>query len=391
MENKFKLLKYTIQGLCLLSTIICVHRCYCKYQLDLDVSLVEQKRFGEEDRYVKPTISMCFFNPFIPKRFENNDVQINISDYKRFLSGKLWRKNMIDINFEEVTRNLNDYILGYFVQWGNSSYKFYDYDSGVVKKPYLSYVGYYVGWILKCYSVDIPLEATNLQFMLRKDIFPNGTLPPLNWFGVSFHYPGQFLKSYDNMRQSWQTQQSSVASNRGMLLKLNILEVTVRRNTKMQPCNEDWRMDDSKVFQQYIEKGVKCLAPYHPWNLSFTACDTKEKMAHAYFPLGNERDHYMQPCQSAEKIVYEYTDLDLTTASNGDNDNLMTDMGISDVVLDAIHNLETFNIVVMVKSSRFKAIIHKQAYDIEDFIGNSGGYVGLFLGMFKHKLYIDMF
>jgi hypothetical protein len=176
-----------------------------------------------------------------------------------------------------------------------------------------------------------------------------------------------------------------------MLLKLNILEVTIIRNRKMQPCNEDWRMYDYKVFKQYIEKGVKCLAPYHPRNWSFTACDTMEKMAQAYFPLGDERDHYMQPCQSAEKVVYEYTDLNLTADGTPENDKHMVDAGVSDVLLDAMHNSELFYIVVMVKSSRFKAIIHKQAYDIEDFIGNSGGYVGLFLGMFKNKLYIDMF
>jgi len=331
---------------------------------------------------------MCFFDPFLPRKFKNNTIQINTSDYKRFLSGKLWKKNMFDINFNEVTRNLDDYILGYFVAWGNASYKFYNSDSGVVKKPYLSYVGFYIDWILKCYSVDLPLKATTLELVIRKDIFPNGTLPSSNGFGVSFHYPGQFLKSYDNMRYSWQTQQDSMMSSRWMELKINILEVTVRRNRKTQPCNENWTMDDSKVSQQYIEEGVKCLSPYHLWNFSFTACDTMEKMEQAYFPLGDKRDHYMQPCQSIDKVVYEYNDLSWTTVDNTVNNKFLISAGTSDAVLDAMRNVEAFFITVMVKSSRFKVVILKQAYDIESFIGNSGGYIGLFLGMLYKKLYI---
>ena len=386
MENKFKLFQNFIHAICILATLICVYQCFYQYQLDLDVSLVENKLFDAEEGYIKPAISMCFFDPFIPQKFDDNYPHLNMSDYKSFVSGKLWKKNLLKVNFEKVTRMLDDYIVGYFIQWNNASFKFYYNESDVVKKPRLSYVGFYVNWVLKCYSVDLPLDATILEFVFRKEIFPNGILPPLNGFGVSFHYPGQFLKSYDNMRLHWQSQQCDMKRSNGIHLRINILEVAVRRNTKTRPCNEDWRMDDFRVFQQYIEKGVKCVSPYHQWNLSYPACDTMEKMSQAYFPLGDARMKYKQPCKSAEKVVYEYSDLDFSNNTTTVTEDWYIDVGISENDLPLFLNSSYFNyLVVQMKSNTLKVIEHKPAYDIQNFVGNSGGYVGLFLGMVKEN------
>ena len=136
MENCIHLLHLIFHGLCILSTIICVSRCFYNYQLDLDVSLVEHRYFGDANADVKPAISLCLFDPFLQDVLENKGSKINISDYKRFLHGTYWNDTMLEIDFEKVTKKLEDYILGYALHWNNGSFSILSQNFD--KKPYFS-------------------------------------------------------------------------------------------------------------------------------------------------------------------------------------------------------------------------------------------------------------
>ena len=68
----------------------------------------------------------------------------------------------------------------------------------------------------------------------------------------------------------------------------------------------------------------------------------------------------MEPCQSADKIVYDHLDL-------------YTSFWTTDSVF----------IWAEIQFSKFKVIEHKRAYGIQSLIGNTGGYVGLFLGRYS--------
>ena len=69
-----------------------------------------------------------------------------------------------------------------------------------------------------------------------------------------------------------------------------------------------------------------------------------------------KRNEYSKPCQSADKIVYEYQE----TYPKSSTDN--------------------FWIAAQMPISGFKLTEQKQAYDLQNLIGNSGGYIGLILG-----------
>ena len=60
--------------LCLLITGGMVNWCLYNYCLDLDVCLVDQKAFGEEDNYITPAISLCFMDPVMQKKLVFYDV-----------------------------------------------------------------------------------------------------------------------------------------------------------------------------------------------------------------------------------------------------------------------------------------------------------------------------
>ena len=59
-------------------SVVCVHVtiglvswCFYEYQLDLDVSLVSLKKFGEDGNMIMPTMSLCFSDPVHTDKFDN--------------------------------------------------------------------------------------------------------------------------------------------------------------------------------------------------------------------------------------------------------------------------------------------------------------------------------
>ena len=83
------------------------------------------------------------------------------------------------------------------------------------------------------------------------------------------------------------------------------------------------------------------------------------------------RTKYSEPCQSADKIVYEYQDADLEDLKSTNDSFFNTDF---------IGNNSTFKVAVFIQNNKFKVIFRKKAYDFQALVGNCGGYIGLILG-----------
>ena len=177
-------------------------------------------------------------------------------------------------------------------------------------------------------------------------------------FGVSFHYPNQFLKSFENFKMSWSVS-GNTKKHGGMLLTINNFEVTIRRYTNTRPCNMDWLNDDQLVYQDFLSKGAKCRPSYKIWNTTFPVCDTMEKMAKANFLFGSQRDRYKQPCQTAEKVAFEYQETDFSELKF--DDDYFKKIGFQDY--EHFFGEDSLIIAVQSLSSRFKVIQHVQKYD----------------------------
>ena len=50
-----------------------------------------------------------------------------------------------------------------------------------------------------------------------------------------------------------------------MFFKIKLVEVILRRNTKGNPCNKNWRKDDIDILENLMAIN-KCRAPYQSWN-----------------------------------------------------------------------------------------------------------------------------
>ena len=79
----------------------------------------------------------------------------------------------------------------------------------------------------------------------------------------------------------------------------------------------------------------------------------------------------MEPCQSADKFVFDHIDLYDSFSPWRMN--------------------ESFSVFANMQVSRVKVIEQKRAYELQTLIGNSGGYIGLLLGTtFIHHIIIEI-
>ena len=364
MAKIFEIFERIFTVLCILLTFGFVCWCFYEYHLDLDLSLISLKEFGEDDNIIMPEMSLCFFNPFLTEKFNNGDLRFNVSylQYKDFLLGKTWDDRMLDIDFGNVTKRFEDYLIRYDVVLKNGSHHTYKSTSSIpefIKKPHPTFVGPFYGkYISKCYGIHIPMNVQWFGLAIKRDIFPGGIRPIDKGLSVSLHYPNQFFRSFDNEKRFWPIHIQSPNQSLCMILTVNMFEVTQRRNSRKQKCNKNWKEYDLDVARKHFEN-IQCRQVYGIWDSNYPICNSSEKMAMA-LSYGN-RPQIMEPCQSADKIVFAHEDYYLPAKD---------------------YPADCFSIWVNMKNARVKLIEQKRAYEFQTLVGNSGGYIGLFLGTF---------
>ena len=114
MASNKKPVKAVFIVLCISATILMTSWCIYKYLLDRDVTVVRYKRLHESKNDIYPSISLCFYEPYIENKFQrygNNTV--NASGYMNFLKGVSWSKEFMGVDYHNVTLDFKDYFLGY--------------------------------------------------------------------------------------------------------------------------------------------------------------------------------------------------------------------------------------------------------------------------------------
>ena len=132
------------------------------------------------------------------------------------------------------------------------------------------------------------------------------------------------------------------------------IEILRRRNKRSYPCIPDSLNYDETILDYHLQK-VGCKAPYQKTAKDWTVCESKKKIKEANFDF-HEIMKSKPACVSAETINYIPQKLELNMYGK-----------------DVIH-------ADIVFPDRFKEILMVKAVDIHSAIGNSGGYIGLFLG-----------
>ena len=381
MENQIskKIIQH-FHNVCIFLTLALTFKCLEKFIRNDDVSRIGFVHFNDDEGKPYPSLTICFWNPFLNEVLKTYGSGINTTTYSQFLLGELWDERMLNIDYDAVTVSLEDYMLEIGVQYGNFTIrtwsKQYNNLNNIKDVPNIHITNRDGG--SKCYTFTLPYvhNVPVISFFARinKDIFPRGTrssYPKFNGQDITeggftsfFHLPGQHYRSYFDKMYSWEDR-TNRSKNYDMLYTIKHIEVLKHRSKTNKPCNYDWRKDGEVVMHEIV-KNVGCKPSHWKINSTFIPCSSRAQMKQFKWPSYNELENILPPCQVIEKIQVDYTEMDVLSNS-----------GVSDTKTE-----ETgwFRINLYFPETSFKEISQTQAYDIESFVGNAGGYLGLFLG-----------
>ena len=332
--NTFKPLERGFQFLCIVGALGFTAMVIHQYLLNKDNSSVYFKTFHTDETSLYPSISLCLDNIF--KEGENND------DYVKFLSGCedadedecTWNASYADIDYDEVTINLMDYVIGEHTEFTDKSNHQYVYNKvqgrtvefdGKSRYEWDFKGGSRVYTSLrkpdeKCITFDIPFKkgkrVLTHSILLNNSLFPDKVRPKYG-FTASFHYPKQISRRR-SFKFTWNNDSKLLKKecdeddgcptyykgSYSMIFLIDNVSVLKRRNKKAEPCIENWKNDDVELHS-IISREIQCR-PRH-WNIStdLPICSTKDTMNKAFT---KEALAEIPSCYNIERYSYSYSE-----------------------------------------------------------------------------------
>ena len=203
---------------CTLVTVVLTGICFHKFTLNDDLAQIDFPTYHQQTRAIYPTLTLCFMKPtiFIDERLNKFGKGFNSSSYSSFLSGLHWVEEMIEVNFDDVTLHLEDYLEGIGISSSKNQtiYKHCSENFQLILQELLGYkcletsnttLPFYISYTnhqTKCFSINIPFDKNNkvqhLRLFIKSTIFPEESHKEFAFdenFGIFVHYPQQFFRS----------------------------------------------------------------------------------------------------------------------------------------------------------------------------------------------------
>jgi hypothetical protein len=317
---------------------------------------------------------MCFLNPFREEMLKNG---LNSSTYTSFLLGNHWNESMLNVNYDQVTYNLQEFVVHPRAYYNSQSEQRYNIEIKSIKE---FTVPIFLG-IYKCITIDMPNPSEEkmmyASLTVKNSIFSNGIRPTGDRFWVLFHYPTQFLRNVIATKWIW-PKRNYASSNTSYLdmFVLQSMEVLHRRNKVQDPCEYHHHFDKDLI--ETIMLDVGCVPPYWHSNRNLTRCKSKEQMKRFHTFGSNTLNgnaqalkYTLQPCVDLQKLTFDFEEQEADIRHlrmYGPQNGLL--------------NNESYTIIfIAYLESKFKEIKQTKAFGIESLVGNVGGYIALFLGV----------
>ena len=349
--------------------------CYClhQYLLDEDVSRIDFALLNENEHNIYPTISFCIDKPFLEEDLKV--YGINVSSYTDFLLGNVWDDKIAKIDYSKITIKLENHIFaisGLTNSW--KSYHFYpskQSSRGNWQPTFYEINIAYVTMVYKCLSFEVPYipkeTIRTLSVYMNSSIFPNGIRPTRPYtLCVYYHYPHQSLRT--TTKTCNLVQNDTRLDNYSMFFRVQMVVALRQRNKRSHRCVEDRKNDDNYILSSIV-KDIGCKPLHWKIDTSFPNCSRKEIMK----MIGEYTPHYYTnypnpPCQRIKKILANYEEYDMVDdPEKGNGEEYIEMRGI-------------FEVKMKFEDETFLLIQQTRDFDIQSLVGNSGGYLGLFLG-----------
>ena len=298
-----KLCTWIFNGLCWIATTTVVVYWIYEFSLNEDLCVVDYKKFYEDGSDPYPVLSMCFANPFVNSKLEGIGAGINKRLYSMYLGGEYFNTRMLDIDYKNVTIDINDFVTEYFTTWRNGTL-----ETVPIRRPRnifkSTFSAFWYYDFYQCYGMHAPPDPDIQHFgvLMNMSIFPNATRPQSAEFFTLLHSPNQLSRSVRTVRYMW----SKMPSNRTyeMIFKINKVEIIRRRNKRHQPCHESSN-HDNRVLVEHTTR-VGCKAPYQNPTKEIRKCSTMKEIKDAKLLFRTDEYGTIPPCRAMEKLSYHY-------------------------------------------------------------------------------------
>ena len=400
-----KMKKYTLkvyENICWVVTTVLVGYSISVYLEDRDITRISDVKFHLTPKDIYPSMSLCFGD--ILKRDKLEAQKINKTLYLDFLTGKNWNKTFLDINFDEVSIDLETYLLaiemykeGYNSDVAEGSLFMFDNTMHPGEKPqdrsawrpniYQDTKPFW-GLIQKCITFDVPISlqqtSTWITIVMSKSVFQRGKRPATttyagNMFSVDLHYPRQRYR-YAQKKMDWPTDepQHNILKSYGMQFRINNMDVIDQRNTGRYPCNEK-SIEEDQTLKSFLIQAINCTPPY--WikaqDRVTPRCSTQAEIQKFYI---FDIEKYTVPCRRLSHINFDYSEYPdayydklLKTESLESRKNRPGSL-IKNVSLDS------FYVSMVFAHETYKEVSLTRQFDMQSLIGNAGGYIGMCVG-----------
>ena len=369
---------YLCLGIALAMSLWCV----MEYLENSDISEVSYQLFDPkngESQY--PSLSLCFLDSYKEIGPQTYDIRggINTTMYSEFLKGNYWDNEMLKIDYDSLTFDVRDYIIGTCMTSTTSSKC-----QNIKHIQPISFGIPGIG-VFKCFSfhhtTELPLDEVLIA--VNNSIFPNGIRPPSGRFLLSFHYPDQILRASSTMYTNWMPRNNETTDYYVMHFHITSIEIMKRRKNGKQACYP-WKNYDGSVNEDIME-AVGCRPPY--WKSKYQYhqyCNSKKELEdiivrhnmQAY--QDSKFQPYIPPCIEMKKMGVRNFEMSGQESKNNFNKHIHEKF-----IKKAGSNNNNWFIINthFWKVSDYKEIRKIKAYSLQAMIGNAGGYIGLLVGI----------
>ena len=336
-----------------------------KYEIeDRDIGVVDLVSNEELSTISFPIASICFNAPIIEEKLMKIDPNFSINSYNKYLRGSFYNRSLETIDYRSISLDLANHFL-YAQQLGRDQPSFKNSTAIVEHKEVFSGF-YYKDTFLKCFSVGfkkgIGRNIKRIRFLydwprLYHDLQPdkNAGYKAVKVY-VKIHYPGQFFIGDDPVKFE------AYMKSKYYFVSIKEMEILERRNSRKKKCLNDVCAYDSMVVDEYVAK-KGCRAPYLRTNVTVPPCNSNKTMKDGLFS-------YMKATSATiPKPCYRVSIL----KTKGEFKNNL-----------GFEKSKVWYLTIQYPPE-VKLITQSKEVDIHTLIGNIGGYLGLFLGIYSNR------
>ena len=371
----------------LLATVGLLVNCAIRFIQNHSTASFDYKTYHKTTKDVYPSLSLCFTGMGIYDADKLKQIYgiDNVYEYQMYLRGEMWNETMVNVDYDHVTDHLKDSFneidVAFDLSGNMPAYKWVNQDetSNGTYEPEESDVLSSESFPLnisqrsaltKCFTFDVSKKTSKKakrKIIRRFNVSLNVTRSMDVSFALGMHYPGQTTRAipvYSEVDQSMSIFSGNVSAK---LVIVGVTEIIRRRESSKESCNPDSAKTDEFVYKKMAEN-LECKPSHwkevdHP-----NICNTTEAMKKSNFVdrAFVESDDLEPPCDELQDV-----DVDANSYLRGK---------LTNSLLNLLENPQSANFLVCFTRSIYREVTHVRGYNFEGFIGNGGGYVGLFLG-----------